>query len=134
MEFYIPSSNLVLFFNFFLKNFYFFQKKIITIDFTFQCLSDDYLRSITFVVYQLSHEPHYADQHLSDGELNIKVNKTSHDYLGGKIQLRRTSARKDFIWIKINQDNLQDPVVGWYCECKVSARKVGCCAHFAAII
>ena len=34
----------------------------------------------------------------------------------------------------INQDNLQDPVVGWYCECTVSARTVGCCALFATII
>ena len=39
------------------------------------------------------------------------------------------SARKYFIWIKIIQDNLQDPVVGWYCECTVGARTVGCCAH-----
>ena len=34
----------------------------------------------------------------------------------------------------INQDNLQDPVVGWYCDCTVSARTVGCCAHVATII
>ena len=32
------------------------------------------------------------------------------------------------------QDNLQDPVVGWYCECKASAHTVGCCAHVATII
>ena len=92
-------------------------------------MSDGYLRSITFGVYQLSEAPQYTDQHLSDGELDIQVNKTSHDYMRGKIHFRHTSARKYFIWIKINQDNLQDPVVGWYCECKVGARTVGCCVH-----
>ena len=71
-------------------------------------MSDGYLRSITFGVYQLSEAPHYADQHLSDGELDIQA----HDYMRGKIQFRHTSARKYFIWIKINQDNLQDPAVG----------------------
>ena len=59
-----------------------------------------------------------AEQHLSDGELDIKVNKTSHDFIRGPIQSRHTSARKYFLWIKINQDNLKDPIVGWYCECK----------------
>ena len=109
-------------------------QNIESIDFTFPRLSDDYLRSITFGVYQLSQAPHYADQHLSDGELDIKVNKTSPDYIRGKIQSRHTSARKYFLWIKINQDNLQDPVVGWYCECKAGARTVGCCAHVGTII
>ena len=33
------------------------------------CMSDDYLRSMTFGVYRLSQAPYYADQHLSDGEL-----------------------------------------------------------------
>ena len=87
-----------------------------------------------FWVYQLSQAPHYDDQHLSDGELDISVNKTSHDYIRGKSQSRRTSARKYFLWKKINQDDLQDPVVGWYCECKAGARTVGCCAHVATII
>ena len=87
-------------------------QNIESIDFTFPRLSDDYLRSITFGVYQLSQAPHYDDQHLSEGELDIKVNKTSPDYIRGKIQSRHTSARKYFLWIKINQDNLQDPVVG----------------------
>ena len=48
-----------------------------------------------------------------------------------KIQSRRTSARKHFLWIKINQDNLPDPVVWWYCECKTGARTVG---HVATIM
>ena len=63
-----------------------------------------------------------------------RINKTSHDYIKGKIQSRHTSMRKYFLWIKINQDNLQDSVVGWYCECKAGARTVGCCAHIATII
>ena len=120
VAFYIPSSNPVLFFSFEKK--YTFSKKnpflyCSTIDLTFLYVSDEYLRSITFEVYQLSQAPHYDDQHLSDGGLDIKVNKTSHDYIKEKIQSRHTLARKYFLWIKINQDNLQDPVVGWYCEC-----------------
>ena len=36
----------------------FHWQNIESIDFTFPCLSDDYLRSITFGVYQLSQAPH----------------------------------------------------------------------------
>ena len=36
--------------------------------------------------------------------------------------------------IEINQNDLQYPVVGWFCECKTDAHTVGCCAHVATII
>ena len=36
--------------------------------------------------------------------------------------------------IKINQDDLQDPVVGWFCECETGAHTVGCCAHVVTMI
>ena len=81
---------------------------------------------------QLYHAPHYANQHLSDGELDIKVNKTSHYNISGKFS-QVIRQRKYFLLIKINQDNLQDPVGGWYCKGKAGARTVGCCAHVATI-
>lgn len=109
-------------------------QSIESIDFTFPRLGDDYLRSLTFGVYQLSQAPHYADQHLSDGDLDIRVNKASDEYIRGKIQSRHTSSKKYFLWIKINHDDPHDPIVGWYCECKAGARTVGCCAHIATII
>lgn len=102
--------------------------------FIFPFLSEDYLRSITFGVYQLSQAPYYADQHLKDGELDIKVNKTSNEYIRGKIQSRHTSSKTYFLWIKIKLDVPHNPLVGWYCECKAGARMVGCCAHVAAVI
>ena len=40
-------------------------------------------------------------------------------------------SEKHFLWIKISQDNLKDPVVWWYCPCKAGARTVG---HVATII
>ena len=89
---------------------------------------------MTLGIYQLSQAPNYADQHLSDEGLYIKVKKTSHDYIREKIQSRHPSARKYLLWIKINQDNLQDPVVTWYCEWKTGARTVGCCAYVATIM
>ena len=107
-------------------------QSIESIDYTFPCLRDDYLRSITFGIYQLSQAPHYADQHLCKRELDI--NKTSHDYIRGKIQSKHTSARKYFLWIKINQGNLQDPVVGWYWECKAGEPTVDCSAHVTTIM
>ena len=54
-------------------------QSIESIDCTFPCLRDDYLRSITFGVYRLSQAPHYAHQHLCNGELDI--NKSSRDYI-----------------------------------------------------
>lgn len=57
-------------------------QNIESIDFMLPFLSEDYLRSITFGVYQLSQTPYYADQHLKDGELDIKVN---NKYIRGRI-------------------------------------------------
>ena len=36
--------------------------------------------------------------------------------------------------IKINQEDLHDPIVGWFCECKAGSHTVGCCAHVTTII
>lgn len=72
-------------------------QSIESIDFTFPRLGDDYLRSITFGMYQLSQVPHYGDQHLSDGDLDIRVNKASDEYIRGKIQSRHTSSKKYFL-------------------------------------
>lgn len=104
-------------------------QSIESIDFIFPFLSGDYLRSITFGVYQLSQAPYYADQHLKD--LNIKVNKTSNEYIRGKIKSRHTSSKTYFLWIKINLNVQHDPLVGWY---KAETCTVGSCAHVATVI
>lgn len=104
-------------------------QSIESIYFIFSFLSGDYLRSITFGVYQLSQAPNYADQHLKD--LNIKVNKTSNEYIRGKIQSRHTSSKTYFLWLKINLDIQHDPLVGWY---KAETCTVGSCAHVATVI
>lgn len=64
----------------------------------------------------------------------VSVNARLKTFSGRKIQSRYTSSKKYFWWIKINNDDPHDPIVGWFCECKAGARTVGCCAHLATII
>ena len=100
-------------------------QNIESIDFTFPCLSDDYLSSITFGVYQRGYR--HLTMLTSIWAMETWTLKLTN--IRGKILSRHTSARKYCLWMKINQDNLQDPVVGRYCECKAGARTVGWTVH-----
>lgn len=101
----------------------------------FPRLSEEYLRSLTFGVYQLKQAPHYADQHLVNGDIDIFIHSVNATIVQAKLQSRHTSSKQYMLWIEIGDEtNTTDPIQGWYCECKVGARTVGCCAHIATIL
>ncbi|CAC5394130.1 unnamed protein product [Mytilus coruscus] len=101
----------------------------------FPKLTEDYLRSLTFGVYQLYQAPNYADQHLdNDGDIDIFLHTVSSSFVQAKIQSRHTSCKQYCLWLEFNEDNDTHPVNGWFCECKAGARTVGCCAHVATIL
>ena len=47
-----------------------------------------------------------------------------------RIQSRHTSAKLYDIWVE--QDG--KTVTGWYCQCTIGTRIVGCCSHIASVI
>ena len=82
---------------------------------TFPTLTEDYLRSLTFGVYQLKQAPNYADQHLGDGDVDTYLHIISATMIQAKIQSRHTSNKQYFLWLEIDDTDLSNPVHGWYC-------------------
>lgn len=95
----------------------------------FPSLTENSLRDLTFGVYQLKQAPAYVDQHLTKGGLSVMVNQAANDLIHVRIQSRHISSKLYNIWIEYGTS-----VTGWYCECKVGARTIGCCAHIAAVL
>ena len=102
----------------------------------FPKLSESYIRSITFGIYQLKQCPNYADQHLSEGDMNIRVSTVARGLLQATIQSRHTGSKLYSLWIQYDEcaTSMEDQIQEWYCECKVGARTVGCCAHIATVL
>ncbi|CAG2205759.1 unnamed protein product [Mytilus edulis] len=66
----------------------------------FPKLTVDYLRSLTFGVYQLYQAPNYADQHLdNDGDIDIFLHTVSSSIVQAKIQSRHTSCKQYCLWL-----------------------------------
>ena len=99
-------------------------------------LDYEYLRPVTYGVYQLKQAKCYAHEHLDDdGSYKFELHEAAPDLLRVRIQSRHISAKKYFLWIQYT-DNVNDidPVKGWFCQCKAGARVVGCCAHVSFVI
>ena len=99
-------------------------------------LDNDYLRSITYLIYQLKQAQLYAHEHLQeDGLYKIEVHGQAQDLLRIWIQSRRISSKRCFLWIEYtDNENDIDLIKGWYCQCKAGAKVVGCCAHISSFL
>ena len=85
-------------------------------------------------MYQLKQARSYTQEHLSaDGSFDISVHRHDDSLLRAKIQSRHVSSKQYCLWISYDI-NAQPAITGWYCQCKVGARTIGCCAHIAAVL
>lgn len=101
----------------------------------FPVLSEDYLRSLTFGVYQIKQAFSYTLEHLDeDGGYDIFVGKTMPNIIQGKIQSRHVSSKSYYLWVQFDSEDELDPIKFWYCQCKSGARLVGSCAHVASLL
>lgn len=98
-------------------------------------LTEVYLRSLTFGIYQLKQALSYSSEHVSDdGGYEIFVGKNNPDILQAKIQSRHVSSKSYNIWIRYDSADTGDPVKYWYCQCRSGARLVGCCVHAPSVL
>ena len=101
----------------------------------FPVFSGEYLRSLTFGIYQLKQAKFYSMEHIdSDGGYEINVGKDSQNIIQAKIQSRHISSKSYYLWIQYECADGDDPVKYWYCQCKSGACLVGCCAHIASVL
>ena len=100
----------------------------------FPKLSEDFIRSLTFGVYQLKQSKSYTQEHLNDnGEYEFEFIDYDEGIIRVKINSRHKSQTIYNTFIKYNK-SLNSPIDGWYCDCRAGARVAGCCAHVASII
>ena len=103
----------------------------------FPVLTEEYLRSLTFGIYQLKQAKSYSREHtLEKGGYEKYVSQTSPDIIQGKIQSRHVSSKMHYLWIQYDGNDKEDPtcIKYWYCQCKSGARMVGSCAHVASLL
>lgn len=113
------------------------QRRIITESnsIEFPRLDEDYIRSLTFGVYQMKQARSYTREHLNDdGKYEFECLKFDSNIIKVKLNSRHLSQTIYTIFVEFDYSNKLDPIKGWYCDCKVGARTVGCCAHIASVI
>ena len=99
----------------------------------FPVLTEEYLRSLTFGIYQLKQAKSYSREDINEkGGYEIYVSQTSPDIIQVKIQSRHVSSKMYYLWIQYDGKDKEDPIKYWYCQCKSGARMVGSCAHVAS--
>ena len=87
---------------------------------------------MTMGVYQLKQAPNYVCQHKGDNNsYDLFVCKVKPCLLKVKIQSRHSKQTYYNLFIKYS---MEGEIEGWYCQCKVGARVVGCCAHVASVL
>ncbi len=101
---------------------------------TFPILTKEDLYGITLGSYQLKQASHYTNEHLDEnGDYLVEIHMDAPDLLRARIQSRHVGSKRYFLWIEYDPDD-DEPIKGWYCQCKPGQRVVGCCAHVASVL
>jgi hypothetical protein len=109
----------------------------------FPVLTEEYLRELTFGVYQIKLAKSYVQDKLQrDSDYVIEIMLEEPGFLRARIYSRFTKSAKYHLWIayfdssyeQSNEDETSNPITGWYCKCKTGARTLGCCAHIASVL
>ncbi|XP_043480300.1 uncharacterized protein LOC122509998 [Leptopilina heterotoma] len=119
----------------------------------FPQLTVNYLKDLTTGTYQLHLAPSYVQDTIlraeeedenDDIEQAIEIDNTQIEegFIRLRIYSRFTNAKRHQIWIVFNteynpendQDQDNNPILGYYCICKVGARTLGACAHITSIL
>ncbi|XP_060070543.1 uncharacterized protein LOC132550491 [Ylistrum balloti] len=75
----------------------------------------------------------YTKEHLAeDGQYELMLCREKPDLIKVQIRSRHVASKVYNLWIEYS--NGLTPISGWYCQCKVGARVVGCCAHIASVL
>lgn len=86
--------------------------------------------------YQIKIANRYIEQHLDvTKKFEIFQNVNQPNIIRAKIASRFSRTRKHQVWLEyINDCNPSKAILGYYCQCKVGARTVGCCSHIMSIV
>lgn len=92
-------------------------------------------------VYQVGLAASYIQDKFQrdDGEtIHVDEHFNEHGFIRMRIFSRYTRLSKHQLWIAFNpnmEDEEEDePILGYYCTCKTGARTLGTCAHVASVL
>ena len=91
------------------------------------------LRSLFFCIYQIKQSRTYTEEHLADnGNYIVQVAPENSELLRCRIQSRHSNAVRYYAWIQYTLST--NAIHSWHCQCRSSARTLGCCGHIASVI
>jgi hypothetical protein len=86
-------------------------------------------------VYQFKQAKSYSREHLNDdGLYEFEFIPENKNLIKIKINSRHSSSTIYTLFIKIDRNETSDLIKAYYCDCKVGARTIGCCAHIASAL
>ena len=102
---------------------------------------DELKNEITLGEYQVDQCHGYLREHLKkNGDIRLfvcekEIESESSRIVCCKFYSRHKSQTIYFAFVQYNKNELSwKSVIGWFCNCKVGSRTVGCCSHITAII
>ncbi|XP_043464129.1 uncharacterized protein LOC122499719 [Leptopilina heterotoma] len=115
-------------------------------------LTIQYLKDLTFGVYQVRLAPSYVQdkiQRQNEEEIFVEVqNPQNERAIPGLLRMKKGSRFRNItlhqLWIAYKpveeqhrddaEVNEEGPIIGYYCTCKSDARTLGTCAHVASVL
>jgi len=103
--------------------------------FKFPLLTETFIRTFTFGIYQLKKAKSYTVEHLaSHDDYTIEHLENEKNLIRVKIPSRHKSQKIYNIFIRFSLRSKQKPIEAWYCDCVAGARNVGSCSHVASVL
>lgn len=96
----------------------------------FPQLSEAYIKSLTFGIYQLKQSYLYTQEHINpNGDYIFEYFSEESNLIRVKIHSRFSSTTIHSVWVLFSLDQNEEPIKHYYCTCKCGSRVVGACAH-----
>lgn len=101
----------------------------------FPQLSKEYIKSLTYGVYQIKQSYAYTQEHINpDGDYIFEYYSEESTLIRVKIHSRYSSTAIHSVWVQYSLDPNEEPIKHYYCTCKCGSRVVGSCAHVTSVL
>ena len=111
----------------------------------FPILDLNYLRDLTVGTYQVNLASSYVRDKIvrdNDKQFQLDVNINEPGFLRVRLYARFRNATRHQVFISYtvldgnneNDENEENPIIGYYCTCQTGARTLGTCAHVASVV
>ena len=101
----------------------------------FPKLTEEYIKSLTFGIYQMNQCIPYTITHLNqEADYVCELFDEFQEIIRVRIKSRFSSQAVHNTWIKFSSISSMDPIQGWYCDCKAGTRVFGACGHVTIVV